>query len=132
MPNLTTRITEAWTSGITGVAHAFDKTVTVGNVVRYAKFEYIAETGSNRTLLEIDNALSAGDAVAGRIPLADFKYLRIKNYSASNACEIIVANNKSGTIHSYTKKLLPLEVFLFSFLAGIMLILLLVRHYKLL
>ena len=117
MPNLTTRITEAWTSGVTGEAHAFDKTVTIGNVNRYAKFEYIARTSANRTMIEVDNALSTGTMNAGKIPLADFKYLRIKNYSSSNACEITIANNASGTIHSYTKKLLPLEVFELSNLA---------------
>ena len=93
MPNLTTRITEAWTSGITGEAHAFDKTVTVADVVRLAKFEYQCATSAHRTLFTIDNNISSGGSQAGLISKDDFKYLRIKNYSASNSCELLIGSD---------------------------------------
>tara|TARA_A100001201_G_scaffold67120_1_gene62512 strand:+ start:3924 stop:4400 length:477 start_codon:yes stop_codon:yes gene_type:complete len=111
MPNLTTRITEAWTSGITGEAHAFDKTVTVADVVRLAKFEYQCATSAHRTLFTIDNNISSGGSQAGLISKDDFKYLRIKNYSASNSCELLIGSDPASPINSFTKKLAPLEVF---------------------
>ena len=117
MPNLTTRITEAWTSGITSEAHAFDKTVTIANVVRLAKFEYNCTTSSHRTLFTIDNNVSSGASNAGKIAKDDFKYLRIKNYSASNSCELLIGSDPASPINSFTKKLAPLEVFEISNLA---------------
>ena len=111
MPNLTTRITEAWTSGITSEAHAFDKTVTVANVVRLATFEYQCATSAHRTLFTIDNNISSGGSQAGLISKDDFKYLRIKNYSASNSCELLIGSDPASAINSLTKKLAPLEVF---------------------
>ena len=117
MPNLTTRITEAWTSGVTGEAHAFDKTVTIANVVRLAAFEYNCTTSSHRTLFTIDNGVSTQGSSGGTISKADFKYLRIKNYSASNSCELLIGSDPSATIYSFTKKLAPLEVFEISNLA---------------
>tara|TARA_X000001382_G_scaffold130239_1_gene124491 strand:+ start:117 stop:587 length:471 start_codon:yes stop_codon:yes gene_type:complete len=117
MPNLTTRITEAWTSGITSEAHAFDKTVTIANVVRLAKFEYNCATSSHRTLFTIDNNVSSGASNAGKIAKDDFKYLRIKNYSSSNSCELLIGSDPASAINSFTKKLAPLEVFEISNLA---------------
>ena len=117
MPNLTTRITEAWTSGITGEAHAFDKTVTIANVVRLAAFEYNCTNSSHRTLFTIDNGVSTQASFGGTISQTDFKYLRIKNYSASNSCELLIGSDPSATIYSFTKELAPLEVFEISNLA---------------